>query len=162
MNLKKTIASAISASMLFASSGALAVNITPVVDPTPGVKAATGETYSIAFDAATGTTVEYITLSFPTGFDLTAVQALADVSISTPSGITGLTPVWGNDVNLTPLAGTPVSLELHLSNPIVIVHKNKIVDVNFENYIPDSAQVIDLTGYTILPGLIDAHIHLQH
>ena len=47
-----------------------------------------------------------------------------------------------------------------LSNPIVIVQKNKIVDINFENQIPDSAQVIDLKGYTILPGLIDADTHL--
>jgi imidazolonepropionase-like amidohydrolase len=46
-----------------------------------------------------------------------------------------------------------------LLNPTVVIHKNKIVDVNFESIIPDSAQLIDLTGYTLLPGLIDAHTH---
>src|SRR5688500_9557505 len=48
------------------------------------------------------------------------------------------------------------------SNPVDIVYKDKIVDINFKNYIPDSAQVIDLSGHTILPGLIDVHTHLLH
>lgn len=47
-----------------------------------------------------------------------------------------------------------------LSNPLVIIHRDKIVDIKFNNQIPDSAQLIDLTGYTLLPGLIDAHTHL--
>ena len=45
-------------------------------------------------------------------------------------------------------------------NPTVIVHKNKIIDVNYSGGIPDTAQLIDLKGYTLLPGLIDAHTHL--
>ena len=49
-----------------------------------------------------------------------------------------------------------------ISNPIVIIYKDKIVDINFKNYIPDSAQIIDLSGHTILPGLIDVHTHLLH
>ncbi len=47
-----------------------------------------------------------------------------------------------------------------LDNPVVIVYKNKIVDINFSNKIPDSATVINLKGYTILPGLMDVHTHL--
>ena len=49
-----------------------------------------------------------------------------------------------------------------ISNPVIIIHKNKIVDINFENHIPDSAEVVDLSGHTILPGLIDVHTHLLH
>lgn len=45
-------------------------------------------------------------------------------------------------------------------NPIIIIYKTRIVDINFKNHIPDSAQIIDLKGYTVLPGLIDAHTHL--
>ncbi len=47
------------------------------------------------------------------------------------------------------------------NNPTVIVHQNKIVDINYKNIIPDSAIVINLKGYTILPGLIDVHTHLM-
>ena len=47
-----------------------------------------------------------------------------------------------------------------LDSPTVIVYQKKIIDVNFNNQMPDSAEIIDLKGYTILPGLIDAHTHL--
>ena len=48
-----------------------------------------------------------------------------------------------------------------LNNPTVIVRNNRIVDVNYNNHIPDSAIVINLKGHTILPGLIDVHTHLM-
>jgi imidazolonepropionase-like amidohydrolase len=47
-----------------------------------------------------------------------------------------------------------------LANPTVIVYKNKIIDVNFKNAVPDSAIVINLKGYTLLPGLMDVHTHI--
>jgi imidazolonepropionase-like amidohydrolase len=47
-----------------------------------------------------------------------------------------------------------------IANPVIIVNNNRIIEVNFKNHIPDSAKLIDLTGYTVLPGLIDVHTHL--
>jgi imidazolonepropionase-like amidohydrolase len=46
------------------------------------------------------------------------------------------------------------------NNPTVIIYQNKIVDINYKNVYPDSAIVINLKGYTLLPGLMDLHTHL--
>lgn len=48
-----------------------------------------------------------------------------------------------------------------LSETIIKVRGNKIVAVGKNIAIPDSATVVDLSGYTVLPGLIDGHTHLM-
>src|SRR5437660_3931078 len=40
------------------------------------------------------------------------------------------------------------------------VADERIVDVGPGSSIPSDADVVDLTGYSVLPGLIDAHVHL--
>ena len=49
-----------------------------------------------------------------------------------------------------------------ISRAVIIVENDKIVMVGHENeiQIPDGIEVIHLDGMTVLPGLIDAHIHL--
>jgi imidazolonepropionase-like amidohydrolase len=44
---------------------------------------------------------------------------------------------------------------------VVVVDGGKIVGVGSDAKIPDNAQVIDLGDATLLPGFIDAHVHLS-
>lgn len=42
---------------------------------------------------------------------------------------------------------------------VVVVQGEKIVEIGTKDIIKSDYKIIDLTGYTILPGLIDAHVH---
>lgn len=48
-----------------------------------------------------------------------------------------------------------------LEHGVVVVSGNKILAVGSEAPIPSNAEVIDLGDATLLPGLIDAHVHLS-
>jgi len=43
---------------------------------------------------------------------------------------------------------------------VIVVRDGLIVDVGPDVQVPGNARVIDLTAYTVLPGLMDAHTHL--
>ncbi len=49
-----------------------------------------------------------------------------------------------------------------IENGIVVVNKNRIVAIGKQGEIPvpDGAKVIDVTGKTIMPGIVDVHAHL--
>ena len=47
-----------------------------------------------------------------------------------------------------------------LTNQIILIHDNKIDAVGANLTIPAGAKIIDLSHYTVLPGLIDCHTHL--
>jgi imidazolonepropionase-like amidohydrolase len=47
-----------------------------------------------------------------------------------------------------------------LANQVVLIRGDRIVDVGPAVAIPPEAQVIDLSTATVLPGMIDAHVHL--
>ena len=53
--------------------------------------------------------------------------------------------------------GTP------LENAVVVIEGNKIIAVGAEGTIavPQGARVIDTNGYTVMPGLMDMHVHLM-
>src|SRR4051812_6253618 len=48
-----------------------------------------------------------------------------------------------------------------LSNQIVVIRGDRIADVGAGIAIPDGARVIDLGSVTVMPGMIDAHVHLN-
>lgn len=47
-----------------------------------------------------------------------------------------------------------------LKDRIIQIKGNKIIEVGSNISIPDNVEIIDLSDYTILPGLIDAHTHV--
>lgn len=46
------------------------------------------------------------------------------------------------------------------ANPVIVVRGNTIASVSWDGEVPAGAEVVDLSGYTLLPGLIDAHVHI--
>jgi len=48
-----------------------------------------------------------------------------------------------------------------LNNQVVLVRGDRIADVGSELQIPRDARVIDLSTATVLPGMIDAHVHVN-
>jgi imidazolonepropionase-like amidohydrolase len=48
-----------------------------------------------------------------------------------------------------------------LANQVVVIRGDRIADVGPSVAIPAGATVIDLSGATVLPGMIDAHVHVN-
>lgn len=47
-----------------------------------------------------------------------------------------------------------------LKNRVIHIKDNKIINIGGTDIIPENAEIIDLSNYTVLPGLIDAHTHV--
>ena len=48
-----------------------------------------------------------------------------------------------------------------LTNFIIKIERNRITEVGKNISIPDGAKTIDLSDFTVMPGLIDGHTHLM-
>lgn len=46
-----------------------------------------------------------------------------------------------------------------VSNPVVVINNDRIIAVTTKSNTPKDATLIDLGDYTLLPGLIDLHVH---
>jgi imidazolonepropionase-like amidohydrolase len=47
-----------------------------------------------------------------------------------------------------------------IPSPLIVVRDERIVSVASSQAVPGDSRVIDLSGFTLLPGLIDAHLHM--
>jgi imidazolonepropionase-like amidohydrolase len=48
-----------------------------------------------------------------------------------------------------------------LTNQVILIKGDRITDVGANLAIPPGAKVIDLSGVTVLPGMIDTHVHVN-
>src|SRR2546427_2835485 len=48
-----------------------------------------------------------------------------------------------------------------LANPVIVVRGERIAEVGAGVQVPAGATVLDLGSATVLPGMIDAHVHLN-
>ncbi|ALS98108.1 metal-dependent hydrolase family protein [Lacimicrobium alkaliphilum] len=50
-----------------------------------------------------------------------------------------------------------------IANPLVVIKDNRILQIGSQNQlsIPEDAKVLELKGQTLLPGLMDMHVHLN-
>src|SRR5712671_5489633 len=82
-----------------------------------------------------------------------------------------IAPVW--TVPPAPSAKPPVVIAVRagrlfdsktgtlLRNQIIVIRGDRITDVGASAAIPDGARTIDLSQATVLPGLIDTHLHVM-
>ncbi len=80
---------------------------------------------------------------------LQEVNSPATPAAGTVKAIVGATLIDGR-------GGTPVQ------DSVVVIRDNKIVAVGVRSdvEIPEEADLVDATGLTLLPGLIDSHFHI--
>jgi imidazolonepropionase-like amidohydrolase len=47
-----------------------------------------------------------------------------------------------------------------MANPTLVIDRGTITAVGASAFVPEDADVVDLAGATLIPGLVDGHVHL--
>jgi len=76
------------------------------------------------------------------------------LTLSTSGDAPADRPIAYRGARILTAAGAPID------KGVLVVQQGKIVAVGAEVPIPEGAEVIDLTGKTIVPGLVDTHSHI--
>ena len=71
------------------------------------------------------------------------------------------TPLAAETVAVTADRLLDVESGRYVENPVVVIVDGRIVRVDTGASVPEGARHIDLAGHTLLPGLIDMHVHLD-
>ncbi len=102
-----------------------------------------------------------------------AISALlaSSPSAQTPAAVAALPPAW---VPPPPAQAAPPAVTVVragrlfdprsgslVANQVIVIRGDRIVDVGASPVIPAGATVIDLSRATVLPGLIDTHLHVM-
>jgi imidazolonepropionase-like amidohydrolase len=70
-------------------------------------------------------------------------------------------PAHATDTAITAARLLDVRSGKYVEAPVVLVHDGKIVSVTAHGTVPADATRVDLAGLTLVPGLIDMHVHLD-
>ena len=71
------------------------------------------------------------------------------------------TPATAEPVYVSAARALDVETGRYIADPVIAIEDGRIVSVEGGGTIPAGAEVIDLAGMTVLPGLIDMHVHLD-
>jgi imidazolonepropionase-like amidohydrolase len=100
---------------------------------------------------------------------LAAASLTWSMSAQQPSTVAGLPPAWVPPA--APQYAAPPTTVVRagrlfdprtgtlLPNQVIVIRGDRIVDVGSNPQIPPGARTIDLSRMTVLPGLIDTHLH---
>jgi imidazolonepropionase-like amidohydrolase len=84
---------------------------------------------------------------------------------------TAATPLWAQSPHVFPPKDQVIAIKAGhmfdsragsmLTNQVVLIKGDRITDVGPNLQIPANAKVIDLSNATVLPGMIDSHVHVN-
>src|SRR5436190_22398595 len=76
-------------------------------------------------------------------------------------GLALAAPAFAADVAVTAGRLLDVRTGHYVEHPVIVVHDGKIASVTANGAVPAGARRVDLVGLTLVPGLIDMHVHLD-